>query len=115
MIIALPSFAEIEKREVIRIRIMIDLANIFQKFAKEIQFSSKISSVILMHIAEEEIDVWEIVKKKRGFIEKALNGMPATVLAGKKRMRLNQKTNREEKDLCAIQWQQKERRQQILV
>ena len=90
MNIALPSFAETEKGEIVRIKMMFDLANIFKKFAKEIEFSSKISRVILLHISEEENDAWTIVKKKRISIEKALNGMPATVLAGKKRMRLNQ-------------------------
>lgn len=89
MIITLPPFSQRGTNVVKRIKLMIELANFFKKLATQIEFSDKLSDVVLFHITDNEIDIWNFVKKKKILIEEKLNGQPAKVIAGKKRMRLN--------------------------
>ncbi|HOX10534.1 MAG TPA: hypothetical protein P5323_02730 [Candidatus Moranbacteria bacterium] len=91
MIITLPPFSQRGTNVVMRIKLMIELANFFKELTTQIEFSDKFSDIILFHITgnDNEIDIWNFVKKKKNLIEKKLNGQPAKVIAGKKRMILN--------------------------
>lgn len=79
-----------------RIELMIELSNIFNELANQIEFSDKISDVILLHVNKDEMDIWRFVKEKKEFIEKKLKGNPAKVINGHKRIFLNNNSNNKE-------------------
>lgn len=89
MVIILPKY---EKRET-RIRVMINLAKIFKKIRTEIAFSDEIAENALISICTSEEDASETARQKVAEIKKTLEGLPATIMIGRKSIRLNRNKN----------------------
>ena len=89
MIVVLPKY---EKEEV-RIKVMIGLAKIFEKIGTEIAFSDEIAENALIFISGDEEDASKTARQKVAEIEKKLKGLPATIMIGRKSIRLNRNKN----------------------
>lgn len=92
MIVVLPKY---ERKEA-RIRVMIGLAKIFEKIGTEIAFSDEIAENALIFISGDEEDASKTARQKVAEIEKTLEGLPATIMIGRKSIRLNRKNNKSE-------------------
>lgn len=90
MVIILPKY---EKKET-RIRVMIGLGKIFKKIGTEIAFSDEIAENALIFISGGEEDASRTARQKVAEIEKTLEGLPATIMIGRKSIRLNRKNNK---------------------